>query len=279
MSKPKWVTASAGWNPQSPNPFSPEGAYGPAWSALTLMPDSDERLHYPGRCKTDRGLFHCLIGTQNEQFDAGVADFLRYESAHGRTVIVSSPEDVDIDHLILRALDETPTESVVRAQDPRWVVHSTTRERWPRIQQCGELRSMARLHSEGTPWPEIGFEQLGEPPEYREYIVLGEMESVGCENVVASHQKGCVFTDENQPYTPGLRLYFDLHRIIADGLAVRDGLHLVKVHDHLPLEPYLAAAVSVGEVDPEGSIPEWTPRRFLEAANAHFLAKYGIAPF
>jgi hypothetical protein len=74
-------------------------------------------------------------------------------------------------------------------------------------------------------------------------------------------------TDENATYEPGVRLYFDNHRIIEDGLGVRDGLHLMKVHRRLPLEPYLLAAVRAADLDPvrEGG---WTLRSFVARANA-----------
>jgi hypothetical protein len=270
MENVNWIKAPPDWDPDAPNPFSPSGEYGNDWTAFTFISGSPSRLHYPGRCRSERGCFSCQVGLQSRELAPGIADFLRYESDQGRTVIISCPADVDASGLVERALATTPTGNTVRDDDPKWGVHSTTLERWHRIQQCGELRSMARLHKEGTAWPEIAFEQLGEPPEYREYIVLGGMESIGCENVVASHQKGYVFTDENAPYTPGIRLYFDLHSIIKDGLAVRDGLHLIKVRDHLRLEPYLVAAIGIRDLDPGGGVSKWTPGSFLEAANDFF---------
>jgi hypothetical protein len=87
---------------------------------------------------------------------------------------------------------------------------------------------------------------------------------------VSSHQKGRIVTDEDAEYEPGVRLYFDGHRIIEDELGVRDGVHLLKVRDRLPLEPYLRAAIGVPDVDQGGTVPAWTPRRFLDRANAHF---------
>jgi len=271
MNEAKYVRSPPGWNPDLSNPFSPDGSYGQSWSALTIVPDSDDRLGYPGNCRSRSGCFRCTVGMKNDSLLMSTGDFFRYESAQGRTVIVSCPEEpLDVDLLIRKALRQTPAPTVVRATDPRWLVHSTPRERWPVIRACGELRSSARLHQEGVEWKEVGFHQLDEPGEYREYVVLGDVEHVGCEHVVASHQRGLVFTDQNAPYRPGVRLYFDAHRIIRAGLAVRDGLHPLKVRECLPLDPYLAAAIGVPDVDPDEKIGAWTPRRFLDAANARF---------
>jgi len=270
MNELNCVKPPTGWNPDLPNPFSPDGSYGMSWSALTIVPDSGERLGYPGNCRSRSGCFRCTVGMENDSLLMSTGDFLRYESAHGRTVIVSCPDDLDIDELVRKAIRQTPAPTVVRAADPRWLVHSTPRERWPIIRACGELRSSACLHREGVDWKEVGFSQLGEPDEYREYVVLGDVGHVGCEHVVASHQRGVVFTDENAPYRPGVRLYFDAHRIIRDGLAVRDGLHPLKVRDRLPLDPYRAAAIGIRDVDPEQKTRDWTPRTLLDAANVRF---------
>jgi hypothetical protein len=272
----KYVKSHPGWNPDLPNPFSPDGTYGLSWSALTIDPDSDERLGYPGNCRGATGCFRCTTGMRNESFSTSLGDFLRYETNNGRTVIISCPEGIDIDKLVQRSACDTPPPTVVRESDPRWVVHSTALERWDMIRGCGELRSSARLRREGVNWEEVGFHQLGEPEEYREYVVLGDVGNVSSEHVIASHQHGFVFTDESVPYQPGVRLYFDAHRIISGGLAVRDGLHPIKVHERLPLDPYLLVAIGVRYVDPEGRVPAWTPKRFIEAANARFRESVGV---
>ena len=172
--------------------------------------------------------------------------------------------------LIDRALRHTPEGPAVRPSDPRWVVHSTARDAWHNIRRCGELQSLAKLSVRGAYTGGLGLDTFGEPEDYAHYIALGRIYGTGAEHVVASHQKGRIITDDDAEYQPGARLYFDGHRIIQDGLAVRDGVHLLKVRERLPLVPYLCAAVGVKEVDPHGSVSAWTPRLFLERANAHF---------
>ena len=243
--EPKYVRAPDGWKPELPNPFYVSGKYGSQWSCLEIIDNSDIQLHYHGHCRNDRGLFHCQIGCNSPKFTIVLGDFLSYESAHGRTVILTCPEDMNANELVQHALANVHDVSFVRNDDPKFMVHSTLPDRWEKIKTSGALWSSMRLKKQGLNFPEIGYEQLGEPKDFREYIVLGTLNSTAPEHVVASHTKGCVFTEEDTPYEPGVRLYFNAHRIITDGLAVRDGLHKLKIHDHLNLEPYLIAAVGV----------------------------------
>jgi hypothetical protein len=111
---------------------------------------------------------------------------------------------------------------------------------------------------------------LNEPPEYKDYIMFGGMDSCVPEMVIASSIAGKFVLDEKATFEPGVRLYFDNYRIIRDGLATRDGLHVNKVHLHLPLQPYLLFAVGVDNLDPQRQVKEWTIRNFVERANAAF---------
>jgi hypothetical protein len=87
---------------------------------------------------------------------------------------------------------------------------------------------------------------------------------------MASKQAGDFRLDPDTSYTPGVRLYFDLHAIIRDGLGVRDGLHLVKVRNHLPLTPYLLGAVGLEDVAAGDPGKDWTPRLFTQQADRIF---------
>lgn len=257
----------AGWTIDSPNPFSADGAYGPQWSALELMDANDAQFFHGTR---DNGLFTFRAGRRCVRLEERLADFLRYEHYWGRRVIATGPADVDIDALLRRVLDEIPSGPVVRALDPRWMSHSTTLPRWQAIRACGELRSLARLRREGLDIRGVGLADLREPDDYAEHVMLGIHDAINGEFVVASHGTGTIRTEENTPYEPGVRLYFDCHRIIRDGLAVRDGLHQIKIHDHLRLDPYLVATIGVADVDPTRLVPTWTPASFLAAASLHF---------
>lgn len=71
-------------------------------------------------------------------------------------------------------------------------------------------------------------------------------------------------------FVPGVRLYFDRHRIIRDGLGTRDGSHTLKAHHRLPLQPYLIAAVCSSDLEPHVSKRRWTIKSFVEQANETF---------
>jgi len=118
--------------------------------------------------------------------------------------------------------------------------------------------------------PNLGGAWLGEPADYADYIILATAGAMAPEFVVASRNANRLLTEPDTPYTPGARLFFDGPRLIRDGLIVRDGLHGAKVHDHLPLDPYLVAAVTPANLDPRGEITSWTPKSFCLAALEHF---------
>ncbi|MHB9027034.1 MAG: hypothetical protein ACYC7E_23100 [Armatimonadota bacterium] len=258
--------APFGWTHEDPNPFTADGSYGPGWSCFRVR---DEDAWGVNR-RWPNGLFAFVVG-RNWPHDlaSGVADFIRYESIHGRQCIIGVPEDMGR-AFVERALAETPNWSVVRPDDPKWLVHSTTAQGWAAIQACIELRSQARLRWEGVAMPNLGGDWLGEPADYADYIILATAGAMAPEFVVASRNANRLHTEPDTPYTPGARLFFDGHRLIRDGLIVRDGLHGAKVHDHLPLDPYLVAAVTPADLDPEGEVTAWTPKSFCLAALEYF---------
>ncbi len=265
--------APPGWTEEAPNPFTADGSYGPGWSGFRVRAEDDARgvnRQWPN------GLFAFVVGRGwKRNLAADLADFLRYEARQGRQCIVSIPEVLGGTIYIDTALAKTPPWSVLRADDPRWLVHATPAANWQAIRACGELRALARLRREGMTLPGIGFAQLGEPAEYADYIMLANAGAMAPEFVVASQNAGAILTQPDTPYTPGARLFFDGHRMIADGLVVRDGLHGAKVSDHLPLEPYLLAAVTPADLDPEGTVTAWTPRTFCLGALAYFSGIVG----
>jgi hypothetical protein len=101
--------------------------------------------------------------------------------------------------------------------------------------------------------------------------MFGEVDSYIPEIVVASNQAGSFVTDVNAVFQPGVRLYFDNYCIIHDGLGVRDGLHNIKVHQRLALQPYLLAAVGVSDLQMSDLDHRWTLKAFVEKANEAFF--------
>jgi hypothetical protein len=268
----KYVKAPHSWSYTHPNPYSEDGRYGHAWSAFCIEDRGDAQV-VTGR--HGDGPFCARFGRGVVDLQNRLADFLRYECAHDRTVILSCPEDFDVDRFVSRALSRTPASDVVRQDDPKTIVHSTTRQAWLRIEADRALRAASQLaadehaaYTEQQTDSEVARYYHDEPFEYADYIMFAKIDEVGPEMVVASRAAGRFVLDPDAVYQPGVRLYFDNDRLIRDGWATRDGLHTMKVLRYLPLDPYLLKAVSLDDVDPDGALGPWTMRAFLERANA-----------
>ena len=152
-------------------------------------------------------------------------------------------------------------------------------EAWEKIRTDGQLKSAAELSQSGVQpgrilesSSEVGQYLRNEPPEYSDYIMFGEVASTTPEKIIASYQAGRFVLDDNAVYEPGVRLYFDNHRMIKDSLVVRDGLHTAKVYKCLSLSPYLLAAIDVNDVDPYREIRTWTLQSFMERADNLFFS-------
>ncbi|MDR2686348.1 MAG: hypothetical protein LBB75_01225 [Oscillospiraceae bacterium] len=223
--------------------------------------------------KGPRGCFAITLNPNAEDFAYCVADFIRYEQAHGRTVRFK-PRSFDPSD----ALNSVPESgSVLRPYDPQFVTHSTTLEAYEKITRDGQLKSTSQLREEGSAQRAIGFLPLGEPQDYLDYVMFGKVGGgPGGEVVVNSHLRGKPCFDPNTPYEPQARMYFDAKKVIEDGLAVRDGTHIFKVYGALPLEGYLLRTVRAGDVElPPGKV-HWTPALFAEAADALFYREMGV---
>lgn len=254
--------ADAAWSPLQENPFCADGAYGSGWSAFLVGGKS-------GRVSNQ------LPGAQLYVLQAPLctgrdlqrlADFICYESGYGRNVILkANPALRPVIHAVLAAQKSAKPAASLRRSDPRWLVHSTTWENWAQIKACGTLLAPSVLKARGRPPLEIGLHPLLEPADYSDYVMLDHMDGCG-ELVVNSRQLGRICTDGNAPYTPGVRLYFDARRILADRLGVRDGVHPLKIKHALPLR-YLEMAVTTEQL---GEEKLWTPTSFTQAANSYF---------
>jgi hypothetical protein len=254
------------------NPFTGDGTYGPHWSGFLVLDRHDD---YAFMGTGEAGLFVYEFCRDVDNLSEIVADFLRYEEQYERNVILSFPSDIDVDAFVVHALAATPQPHVVRETDPKYLVHSTSLSAGRKILAEGELKCLARLSAEGSEAsaPRLGFHTLGEPPDYAEHICFGSFDSVGPERVTAENAAGRFLADpENQVYEPGIRFYFDCHRIIQADLDVRI-VGAIKVRDILPLDPYLVTSITLDDVDPNREVKEWTPRSFTVSANELFLRR------
>jgi len=88
---------------------------------------------------------------------------------------------------------------------------------------------------------------------------------VAPEIVVNSRLCGSINYDPHAPYTPQARLYFDGHKMVSDGLIVRNVASMV--FDSIPLEPYLLKAVLAEDLKVPDSEAGWTPLSFARCAD------------
>jgi len=208
--------------------------------------------------KSPCGRYRLAVNPAAADFAERLHDFIAYENAHGRQVLIDAP---GID---LAKLPRPP--AGIRASDPRYAVHSTPLSSYAKILRDGCLKSAALLEI-----PAIGFAPLGEPEDYLDYIMFAAIDGFcASEIVVNSRLRGEVCYNPDMPYHPQARMYFDAHKIIADGLATRDGSHWVKVRGTLPLKPYLVLTVCANDVELPPGEPRWTPRLFAAQADRYF---------
>lgn len=197
----------------------------------------------------------------NKDWQMSLCDFIGYNESIGKNMILVLSEESLKEAQSIYA-GHNFQEAGLRAEEPRFLVHSTSLESYRGIQKDGMLKSFNHLEAPGEP---IG-RKLGDPKEFGDYIMFSSGGVTG-EIVVNSRQQGKITMDVNSRYSPGARLYFDAERIAADGLLIRDGCHL-KVKDCLPLEPYLIYTATAESVGLKNGLS--TPKEFSELADAHF---------
>jgi hypothetical protein len=264
-----YVMAPPGWTSDDTNPFSADGSYGSSWSCFSTLGGSEYR-HLT--CRTRSGCWLFRINVEQVAIKRHLIDFIRYENENRRTVIV----EARLGELSARAVADmerlTPLPGIIRESDEPFLVHSTDRAGWGKIRAAEELTASAFL-PKGRNLDALDDQAAAymrsEPSEYKEYIMLGSLNGPSTEVVVSCFQKGKMILSEDVAYDPGARLYLDNHALIRAGIDVRDGLHLMKVHGHLPLR-YLAAVVTVDDVELPPGQAQWTPRTFTERANSLF---------
>lgn len=269
----RYLLAPDGWSPREGNPFTGDGSYGNEWSCLSVRASL---LHGPFSGRSRSGCWMAGFGREDTGCEEGIADFIRYENGCGRTVILVSDDRDSITHTVKDALSCVPPSGTIRAGDPPCLIHSTTAAAWRAIEDSGELVARAFLPEGGGPsgmaeGDRVGSYMAAEPPEFADYVMFGAVGGGETELVVASRQHGRFDVDLDAPYEPGARLYLDNRAIIRDGLAVRDGLHAMKVRERLPLSRYLIAVVTPADLVPDGG-NTWTPNSFAQRANVRFSA-------
>ena len=253
--------APIGWNPTELNPFTQMGNYGKEWSAFIC----DEEIRHYSNIYDGTMVYVLRVNPETDSKYERLFDYLTYETKHRRNVILSLPEYIDFDE-VLEMFDSFPSDNQFRGVDEKYLVHSTTKEYWDSIKKSGVLLSPNELKKQGINILEIGLKPMLEPGDYSDYVMLDVLAGCG-ELVVNSRQLGYVCTNPDIEYIPGVRLYFDAEAIIKDGLGTRDGLHILKIKDKLPLDKYLLEWVSAESFQKK----DWMPSTFTNEANKYFL--------
>ena len=205
----RYQKAPPGWSYTGKNPFTPDGSYGSRWSSFSIL-DKDDDQFITG--KSGDGPFSARFGRRVEHLEIRLIDFIRYENDHGRTVILSFPEDIDIDLYVKQALSRMPNPDTLRSNDPKIIVHSTAEGAWKIISSEGQLRAASELSQQAhiiDASSEVSRYLENEPPEYSDYIMFGPIASTTPEKIVASYQAGRFILDDHAIYEPGVRLYFN----------------------------------------------------------------------
>lgn len=249
--------APKGYRREDGNPFTPDGSYDRTWTILII--DAHTQWEQV-QGKSPYGCYTVILSPRHPLFTVRLADFLQYEIAHGRKVLLACEEALSL------RFTTHYRETTVRPSDPPLLVHSTLLETYANIVRDGCLKSHRRLQMEGFAVQPIGLAPLGEPEDYLDYIMFAAGR-LAPEHVVAARLTGKIACDPEMPYAPQARLYFDGHRLVRDGLITRDLTS--KVHDRVPLVPYLVCVVTADDVPLPAGDTAWTPRAFSQAADAH----------
>ncbi|MFC5451647.1 hypothetical protein [Paenibacillus aestuarii] len=256
--------ATSYWYPTDNNPFSEDGEYGDAWSCFIYDKTIDNySINYPST-----KVYVLRVSPDADVNHRRLFNFLNYELSYGRNVILKLCDGMDGQKLIEAFYDQQSEQNLITAEH-RYLVHSTTLEAWEHIQKQGALLSPNILKQNGVTVYEIGIKPMLEPRDYSDYIMLDVLDGCG-ELVVNSRNLGQVCTDPNVSYTPGVRLYFSVEKLLDAGLGISDGVHLLKVKDSLPLEKLLVDVISA-DMFPDINI--WTPTTFTQKANELFLSR------
>ena len=133
--------APESWRPGDCNPIHGT-RFDSSWVGLYLS-DTDDEQFWNGTSKS--GLFLIRFNAGVADLDERIADSLRYHSAAGRRVIVGSDQKIDLCFYVESVLATHPPTTGVRANDARYVVHSTSEENWHRIRSDMRLKSPNEL--------------------------------------------------------------------------------------------------------------------------------------
>ena len=244
------------------NPFTGR-IYDDSWIVYCLTESDDYQMMVGNNIA---GVYTVKVSKNYTGWEMSVCDFLQFQESRHKNILLSiGQEDLEKAQQLYKG--HKYNDPFLRENEPDVLVHSTTYENWESIKKDRFLKSWNVLNHEKLIWEDkpIG-QELGDPLDFRNFIMFSSG-SISSEIVVLSKQNGKIMMNQDMTYKTGARLYFDSKKIAADGLLIRDGIHL-KVMDKLPLEPYLLWYATWDKVGLNSHIS--TPKEFTEKSNMMF---------
>ena len=242
------------------NPFTGDGSYDRTWT-IFIVDENIRDMMFTG--KSPYGCYCISVTPRYKFFMELMADILQYETENGRKVLFVSD---GLAHTLIDKVNTYYKSNIIRESDAKLFVHSTLLSTYAKIMRDGMLKSPNRLKSEGYNIHAIGLEPLGEPDDYLDYVMFARA-GIAPELVINSRLCGGINCDINAPYIPQARMYFDGHKMIRDGIVVRDIGR--KVYDHVPIDKYLLKTVFAADlILPDGN-DHWTPLSFSTEADKY----------
>lgn len=263
---PKMMYTSVSFEPNWKNPYDDFKPYDKSWIMLKVIDEAPFMMFTGMSC----GVFQVIVTKKCDDWKYRIMDFLEYEKSYDKNIILSIKKE-DIDSAEIEYADHHFNDKFLREYEQKLLVHSTTAKGWQLIKKEGNLKSwnVLKLEDKSIHEKPIG-EKLGDPYDYSDYIMFTNG-GVSGEIIVSSKQKGKIDMDVDTKYQPGARLYFNAEKIAADGLLIRDGVHL-KVKVQLQLDKYLIWAATPEVVGINSK--ESTPMEFSNLCDSIFKKKY-----
>jgi hypothetical protein len=182
-----------------------------------------------------------------------VADFVAYESAHGRSVtVVADPALSDWETWSTPDVRLHPGAFAIQCCTPAFtqgcgaelVCHGAPAEVASTILADGALRAATMVTGHDAS-KLAAVSTWGEPPDYFDHVMLANGRCTAPEAVACSRLLGrdLMPSDLSPGYPPAVRFYFAWETLAARPDARFDGVHPVKIHGQLPLADLLVAVV------------------------------------
>ena len=212
------------------------------------------------------GCWAVIFSKHTTDYQNSIHDFVNYENANGRRVLIHSMENRSI-------LEELIKQKPVRAI-PNILIHSTNKAIFSKILKDKKLIAPCFIGEKkrwnyGNEPSEIERYLDNEPEEYKKFVMLEEMNG-NSELVMCMYQHKSFNVTEETCYEPGVRFYLNARKMHEDGILVFDGVHLAKVYKKIDFDKYLEATIRIDDLETREL---WNPKIFQDMSNKYYEKK------